>query len=167
MTDEDESRGRGVVLSSDQLRTAVHLLELLTSGQGPEPTRMPPISREALLRIAKFSLLARQGRTAFFSRAMFGEPAWDLLLNLYIAESSGTADSVSSLARSADIPVTTALRWIEYLEKKRFVERQQSDADRRLSMVKLTETTRERLERYFADVLMRITSSGLDIAAVV
>jgi DNA-binding MarR family transcriptional regulator len=84
---------------------------------------------------------------------MFGEPAWDLLLALYVEQAKTETSTASMLAKAAGIPITTALRWMDYLEEKRLIERERSSFDRRASTVTLSESGRIRLEGYFAEVL--------------
>lgn len=151
---EKDEEPEGVTLSPRDVRNAVRLLELLKTRRNPNEER----SRESLLSVARFSLEARQGRVEHFSPAMFGEPAWDLLLALYVTQADTPAPAVSSMARAAGIAITTAFRWIDYLEEKRLIERQHSSVDGRALTVALTEDGRARLERYFADALAGIVA---------
>jgi DNA-binding MarR family transcriptional regulator len=151
---EKDEEPEGVTLSPRDVRNAVRLLELLrTRRNGPNES-----SRENLLSVARFSLETRQGREEHFSPAMFGEPAWDLLLALYVTQADTPASAVSSLAKSAGIAITTAFRWIDYLEEKRLIQRQRSSDDGRALTVALSEDGRARLEGYFADVLAGIVA---------
>jgi DNA-binding MarR family transcriptional regulator len=150
----------GVALSPRDVRNAVRLLELLKSRRnGPNEES----SRENLLSAARFSLEARRGRVGYFSPAMFGEPAWDLLLSLYVTQADAPAPAVSSLAKAAGIAITTAFRWIDYLEEKRLIERQRSSDDGRALTVALSDYGRARLEGYFADVLAGIVALRQEI----
>ena len=98
-----------------------------------------------------------------FSPAMFGEPAWDLLLALYVSQADVPAPAVSNLAKTAGIAITTAFRWIDYLEEKRLIERQRSSDDGRALSVILSKDGRTRLEAYFADVLEGIIAARQEI----
>lgn len=166
--EQDEETPKGVMLSGNDIRHVIRLLELLAFSEGG--TRLtrrnpsPAISRENLIAVAKFSHLVRQHRCDHFSPAMFGEPAWDVLLALYLAENNGTVPTVSSLAKAARIPLTTAIRWIDYLEEKRLIERQRSSDDGRASTVILSADGRARIEGYFADVLVRMAATRDTIA---
>lgn len=158
---EEENEPRGITLSPKDLRQAVRLLELLTDRRnGVSETK----SREKLLAVAKFSLAARQGRSDHFSPAMFGEPAWDLLLALYVSQDEVPAPAVSSLAKSAGIAITTAFRWIDYLEEKRLIERERSSDDGRALTIALSDEGRGRLEEYFGRVLEGIISTREEIS---
>lgn len=42
---------------------------------------------------------------------LFGEPAWDMIVDLFIAAEENKTVSVSSLCIDASVPMTTVLRW--------------------------------------------------------
>ena len=56
---------------------------------------------------------ARRMRESFFDSALFADPAWDMLLDLFAAHIEGDQVAVSSLCIAASVPPTTALRWIK------------------------------------------------------
>lgn len=160
MSAQENKPREGITLSPRDVRNAVRLLELLkTHRNGSNEGR----SHQNLLLTARFLLDARQGRTAHFSPAMFGEPAWDLLLALYMTQADVPAPAVSSLAKTAGIAITTAFRWIDYLEEKQLIERQRSSADGRALTIVLSNDGRARLEGYFADVLAGIVAARQEI----
>lgn len=161
---DDETAGRPVTLSPDDVRHAARLLALLIP---PENSRQPTESdgaaeaatKDGLLAVARFSYLSRRARAQHFSPAMFGEPPWDVLLALYLKEHDGLVQTISSVAKEAGIAISTAFRWIDYLEKKRLIGRQPNCADGRASTVTLTQEGRTRLERYFAHVLVNMAAT--------
>lgn len=69
---------------------------------------------------------------------LFREPAWDMLLDLYIAQAKGRAISVSSLCIAACVPGATGLRWIALLVERGLVERRADPKDRRRTFIGLT-----------------------------
>jgi DNA-binding MarR family transcriptional regulator len=157
---EEDEEPEGITLSPRDVRNAVRLLELLrTHRNGTNGAQ----SREDLIAVARFSLEARQARVEHFSPAMFGEPAWDLLLALYLTEADTPAPALSSLAKTAGIAITTAFRWIDYLEEKRLIERERSSDDARALTVALSEEGRARLEGYFAGVLASMIAARQEI----
>ena len=80
---------------------------------------------------------------------MFGEPAWDMLLLLY-AQDSGQRQTVNRLIELSEGSKTTALRWIDYLETQRLIERSSHPTDRRMAFVELTEKGRGAIEVYLS-----------------
>ena len=110
----------------------------------------PPCSgAENVLRARAESILrVRQARERLLGRAVMGEPAFDLLLCLYI-RSEHKETSLASLARPARIPYSSALRWIHYLSDKGLVECTESKVDRRVTSVELTASGRAILDELF------------------
>jgi DNA-binding MarR family transcriptional regulator len=80
---------------------------------------------------------------------MFGEPAWEILLLLYALQ-SGPRPTVSRLAELSGATKSTALRWLEYLESQRWVQREPHPTDKRAIFVNLTENGRAALEAYLS-----------------
>ncbi len=86
---------------------------------------------------------------------MFGEPAWDMLLILYI-EQGGPQLTMGRLARIAGASATTALRWIEYLEGQGLTRRQSHPTDRRTFFVRITDRGLQALDLYFSEAFMPV-----------
>jgi DNA-binding MarR family transcriptional regulator len=106
--------------------------------------------RSGLVRRAAALFKARQLRSSIFGQALFGEPAWDMLIALYLADSKGQPVTVSGLAEWARCPSTTGLRWLQVLEAKRLASRRAHPSDRRMHFVELTERGRQALDGFFA-----------------
>lgn len=108
-----------------------------------EPPSSPLLERaESIQRV-------RRARERLLGRAAIGEPAFDLLLCLYL-QSGQKGSSVTSLARPAGIAYSSAMRWIRYLADKGFVERTDSRLDRRAICVQLTPSGRAVLDELFS-----------------
>jgi DNA-binding MarR family transcriptional regulator len=115
------------------------------AGQERETRELPP---EELLERAESILRVRRARERLLGRAVIGEPAFDLLLCLYV-RSGQKETSLSSLAKPAGIPYSSAMRWIRYLADKGLVERTESRSDRRATCVQLTPSGRAVLDELF------------------
>jgi DNA-binding MarR family transcriptional regulator len=83
---------------------------------------------------------------------MFSEPAWDILLSLY-SQPSGGRRSISTLADCSGAPVSTAIRWIQYLEDEGLVIRGAIGGDRTDEFVHLTDKAYCALQFYLAQIL--------------
>jgi DNA-binding MarR family transcriptional regulator len=81
---------------------------------------------------------------------IFGEPAWDMLLDLFIANDRGQEVSISSLCHAAAAPATTALRWINVLEERGLIVRQRDPNDGRRVWLMLTPETLEKMQMLMA-----------------
>lgn len=93
-------------------------------------------------------IAARSDRDSLFDPNLFSDPAWDMLLDLALAEASGRPISVTSLCLASRAPTTTALRRIDDLQESGLIERIPDQADRRRITVRLTDLGRERMEEY-------------------
>ncbi len=89
----------------------------------------------------------------------FADPAWDLLLDLYVAELRGPRLSVSDACVGARVPATTALRWLDHLYKARAIERIPDPRDKRRVILQLTPTQLGQLNAFF-DALITSSSSS-------
>lgn len=70
---------------------------------------------------------------------VFRDPAWDMMLDLLVAQEEQRDLSVSQLCIGSGAPATTALRYISRLEKLNIVERSYESSDARLVYLKLNE----------------------------
>lgn len=77
---------------------------------------------------------------------LFGEPAWDILLNLFIAARESRRVSVANACTNASVPEASALRWIAILEKRGLIV---SDGPSHDQHLRLSPKTCESLIDYF------------------
>ena len=88
--------------------------------------------------------------TAFGGDAdLFGEPSWDILLDLYAARLEGRDVTILSACVGSGRPPTTALRHLATLQSRGLVERYENPWDRRASFIRLTAKASVTLERWF------------------
>ena len=126
-------------LAADAERYAEELETYPITTTGPDP----------LARV-RFELAARRRRENLFPPELFGEPAWDMLLDLYVAACSDRRVAISSACIAAAVPATTALRHIKILEQAGLVARQPDSADGRRCFVILTEHATALIERTYS-----------------
>lgn len=103
-------------------------------------TRAGWIERHSL-ELAQVAIRSREAarrRARFISHEFFGEPAWEMLLELFI-QFSGKADvSTKSLCLVSGVSDTSSLRILDRLDDACLIERSQSPNDKRVTLVKLT-----------------------------
>ena len=87
----------------------------------------------------------RRARDRVLGTGLGGEPAWDMLLALYVEEPSKLP--VSSVCYASAVPPTTAMRWIGVLEEQGLVQRVGHQRDSNLILVSLTDKGRTMMER--------------------
>jgi DNA-binding MarR family transcriptional regulator len=114
----------------DQLESAVN--GMLDREVGP---RRIPLH---LIRHAQRHYAMRRRRDGLM-KDMFGEPAWDMMLELFISEAEGRPTPVKNLCLAACTSVSTALRRLDGLLDCGLVEKVGDDTDARRSLVMLTE----------------------------
>ncbi len=120
------------------------------------PPSAPPLSnglparhlRSALATARHVYWLRRQRAQLFGSPELFGEPAWDILLDLYIARAEGKPISVSSACIGSASPATTGLRWLAVLAEQGLITREADEHDQRRILVHLTERGLAAMERF-------------------
>lgn len=149
---ENDTGEPTIVLSEKDAREAARLLKLLSTAidekTGFIASDCKEASREELILRARIVLHSRQLRADYFNRAMFGEPAWDVLLALYITDEAEGRQSIGRIAEWIRAPLTTVARWIDYLEKERLVRREAHPGDKRVIFIRLMEKGRELLDAY-------------------
>ena len=111
-----------------------------------ECVEIPP----SLLRIATRIHALREARFSMFDCRMFGEPAWDILLALYISRGRGFSLKITEVCAESKSPQTTALRWLEYLEREGLVVRRKNPAKTNSDLAEITEKAAIALNRFLA-----------------
>ncbi len=148
-----------VTLTEKDMKDAARLFRLLAdhaiapNGVSEFFAKSPgPADRETLVSRARIVLHARRLRQRHFNRIMFGEPAWDILLMLYVSEQSAARLTLSRLAEWVETPLTTVVRWVNFLEEEELVARQPHPTDRRTVFVTLRQKGRAALDDYLGSV---------------
>lgn len=88
-------------------------------------------------------------RKTYFPTDLLGEPCWDMLLDLAAARLEQKTISASSACIASGVPPTTALRWLNELEKRGLVIRIADKNDGRRSLVEISDFGMNLLETYF------------------
>ena len=99
---------------------------------------------------------ARKLRNEFFDPDLFGEPGWDILLDLYRAELGQERLAISSIGLSSGTAPTTTIRWLNTLESKGLIRREPDPLDARRIFASLTGETVRVLDAMFADLWERL-----------
>jgi DNA-binding MarR family transcriptional regulator len=123
------------------------------SGGDPATSADVNIPRAQLHNIARTLMFLRKRRADYLYRAMLGEPAYDMLLGLYVAEGDRQLVTAARLADIACVAQSSAARWIEYLVTKDLIERERHPTHKRASILKLSRKGRDALDRMFASAI--------------
>jgi len=118
--------------------------------------RSPANDQDIIFRTARRLFEERQLRSEHLPlNDLFGEPAWDILLFLFISQAKGKGAKIGNLSRASRMPVTQALRWLEKLESKQMVFAYRDEDNSDEVFVRLTSEGRSSMTRYLHQVALR------------
>ena len=138
----DEISGQLLDLTSDSPD------EVRNTAQDPEPfDHAGAVSREEV----RAHIKERRLRTRFLPADLFSDPAWDMLLKLYLAEIVQQRVPVGSCA-TAGAPMTTGLRWIKLLSDQGLIVRQSDPFDARRFYIELSPSASKAMWSYFVSI---------------
>lgn len=114
-------------------------------------TRVPADVSARSLAAARRMVRERLRRSHHFDSSLFADPAWDMMLDLFIAEGEGRETPVMNLCLSSQVPETTTLRWVKTLEQAGIVIRQRDEHDQRRVLVRLSPDAARALAAYLEE----------------
>jgi hypothetical protein len=139
-------------LADELMAIAARLREAATGAaeDAALPAPPPPRPGRSHLALARQAYAQRRRRETIFGNSdLFGEPAWDILLDLFIAQAEGKPVSVSSACIGSAAPATTGLRWLGVLADEGLVLRENDPEDHRRVLVRLSPAGRAAMEQFF------------------
>ena len=147
------ANARLVALSGGDLEDAVRLLKLLTEASDASFLEVPSdrakaATLQAVATSARQELVERRRRREHFPQDMFGEPAWEILLLLYV-QRDGRRFTVTALAEALDLPQNSTGRWLRYLETAGLAVRKPHRLDQRSTIAEISEEGIRAVEAYF------------------
>jgi len=156
---EFESRIEGLVRSSESLTNEMlSLLPHLRTEDSPTfphdtlPVFQTKLERSDGERALKNVMLARRQRGRYFDESLFADPAWDILLELALAELTQHRLCVGDLGVGAGLPATTTLRWINALTDQGLVKRRNDPLDARRKFIELSPAASAKMHSYVASL---------------
>lgn len=108
--------------------------------------------RELQKKLVRAIIKGRERRSAFIETSFFSDPAWDIMLDLTSAALEGRSVPVSSACVAANVPVSTALRYIRLLVSAGVVKRWDDPSDKRRALLALEDEALEGMIRYISDI---------------
>lgn len=123
------------------------LLQRLMHLAGP-----PKEEQEVLLDAARQLYQSRRLRDRIFGTDLFADPAWDILLDLYMARRENRKVTISSACAAASAPTSTAARHISHLVQKRLVLRVSRQEDARSCHLELSAAGDRKLSQLFREM---------------
>jgi DNA-binding MarR family transcriptional regulator len=106
-----------------------------------------------LAAMAERLYLERRRREDYFPAGLFGEPAWDLILTLFIAREEGRRLSVAEAYEAAAVKPTAGRKLLAKMESAGLVAQSSEEEDHRELYVALTQDASDRLSDYLTRLL--------------
>lgn len=117
-----------------------------------------PLGRQELARLILWGRGLLESEVA---TDLFADPAFNILLTLYVSRSEARDISTSAACTASGVPTTTALRWINALARRGMIHKRSLASDRRFTYLELSDTTCTALDRFFDLILDRATRRPL------
>lgn len=153
-------------LSGEVSRIAAELARLAT--QPNVPSTLPReelvndgVNSDVPIEAVREVIRGRRLRYEFFDKALFADPAWDMLLDLFQAEIAQLRVPVTSLCGAAAVPATTALRWIKTMTDADLFRRCADPYDARRFYVELSPVAKAGMRNYFQKLAEPLSTSDL------
>jgi len=106
-----------------------------------------------LTEFARQILAGRKQRERFFDPVLFSNPAWDILLNLYLADAEGRSVDVLETCAPPAAPQGVALRWLAYLKQEEMVIETPDPAKPGRTLIRLSDQTRATVRAYLGSLI--------------
>jgi FixJ family two-component response regulator len=121
-------------------------------GIAPTPTQLAGFIRDLLRKEAK--------RRDIGGGEVFGDPAWEMLLDLMLAQLEQRTVAVSSACIASGAPMSTALRLVGRLVETGVLHKIPDPRDRRRHFLAINPRFEQPLRQYLVELLRRSTSAG-------
>ena len=114
--------------------------------------------RSETVRCARQLLGLRRLREEMLGGNLFADPAWDLLLHLYVESAAGRQVAISGLCSAAKVRPTTGLRWINLLVEAGLLEKNDDPEDARRVFVGFAPGAEESIHRILGRTMAESTA---------
>lgn len=147
--------GQLLSMADGQIRTFQGSRDVdVTLSRPPSDDPHELLTRGQLVALAAEAYRLRRQRDDLFAPIaadLFAEPAWDMLLYLFIQKLRRHKVRKRAVISASCVPATTAWRWVAQLENAGLVQSIRSGEDRRVVTLELTGKGHERMVRYFCE----------------
>lgn len=128
--------------------------------EAPTPSPANPLGpqaqRESRTQAAKRIFEERRMRSHHFTdRDLFGEPAWDILLQLFQGHSNGRGVKIEAVTMTSGLAMTSALRLLEVLERKGLIFAYRGEENPRQIYLRLSSRGLLEMAQYLDRVAIR------------
>ena len=103
--------------------------------------------------IARQTLAGRRQRDRYFDPMVFSNPAWDMLLSIYVASAEGRVQSVLDCCAAAPVAQGVALRWLAYLKQEEMVIETRDAGQSRQTHIRLSDQMHLTISAYLGSLI--------------
>jgi DNA-binding MarR family transcriptional regulator len=96
-------------------------------------------------------ILARRSRRGLFPPVLFSDPAWDLLLVLFLAGLRPQRMTISELAEDTALSPGAAARWLDALDQHGLLSRRSDPRDARRTFIELSARGADSMRQWVED----------------
>jgi len=161
--------GRTAIINGRALISASQILEAIRNVAAREAGRRSVSITEADRRNALQKIInLRKLREKSFPSVYFGDPFWDIILNLSYDSKFPRTTSITSICIESGLPIATGLRYLNILVSRGIVCRSDDPNDGRRSLVSLTDesinSVDELLNSWIQDIsLMKLSELDFEL----
>ncbi len=137
------------------LAQATEKMENLGGLIASSENKQPFVSLPATDNIDDLELIQRAERLLGWSRlkaetlnlgsGLFADSCWNMCLDVYICDLKDQKITVSSIAHSSGIPMTTAMRYINVMVEEGLLEKSPNPSDNRMIFISTSATCKEKI----------------------
>lgn len=127
----------------------------------PDSDAAPIFSDKQRITVAQAWTRASSLRQATLGISYFQDPAWDILLLVYLEHLKGRALNVTAACTAGNVAPTTGLRWLQKLTEDGWVERRTQARNKKCVLVILTDRALVRMNALMEAVIQSDNKFGL------
>ena len=86
-----------------------------------------------------------KAQTLNLGSGLFSDSCWDMCLDIYICDLKDEKITISSIAHSSGIPMTTAMRYINVMTEEGLLEKSSNPSDNRMVFISTSEDCKEKI----------------------
>lgn len=138
-TSQDVCRLLELVTSAAKARSASvsDVIDSLQQFSLPQPSETQSLKASTAEFVERMRMI-RLRRNSVVGAPIFRDPAWDMLLELFSAHHQSRRLSTSSLCYASGVPLSTAVRQLDKLERHALIIRREDQFDNRQCLVEAT-----------------------------
>ncbi len=144
--------GRPLPVSGKISRIIQSLAGASPNMDDPEPDDLVPIVFSISEQDVDRVLQTWQARAQYFPPELVSDPVWGMLLELLLAELQGRRVSLARICNVSSVPTSTAIRWLNSLERRELATRRADAQNADHQFVELLPKGRSALQRYFHEI---------------